>query len=728
MMHSIHRAGTFVLALAAPLAASATAQLGAQPGGDEDVQDVQLPDTRIQADEPVSATLDFEAAALELRDMPVAVGLLDSERYLAGKASNQADIFRFVPGVWAASQNGGDDVFLSIRGSGLSNRSFGRSNIAVLDGFIPLSAADNGNTNQLVNLLAMDHIQVFRGGSALDLGVATTGGVINYVPNTGYTSDGVTLRGEYGTDRFWRTFASTGGVAGESDYYASLEIFNYDGFRNQSEVENYRFASNYGWQIDEDTETRFYLLAAKVDQELPGVLSKTAAENTPSLAGFFNNIIDADRNFEDLRFANKTTIRSADSTLTLGGYFTYNEIDHIPTPFTGFIDDEYHEIGVLARYEHRSEINGMENEFTAGIRAGLFERESNRWRHANGGRTRGINTLNADGEVTLIDTYVQDRLSLNDTTDVIAGFQFTYQDRDWNDNTLVASPPPIPPFPPQPSAVAGDQSFDETFTEFNPKLAITHDVSDDHLIFASLSAAAAYPSNSELTNQIGFGLPANSVDVEKAWTLEFGSRGQYKDFAYWDATLFFTKVDDNILTTQGPFPNTTVITNADTQRQGLELGFGFDFLKMANKGKSSDDALRLDVVINWFNFEFDDHPTIGDGQLPGIPEKSGFGSLEYHHSSGFYAGPNLQLADDYMLTFDGTGGGRYTVPALAIAGFRAGYRGENYSAYVEIQNMLDKDFIATGSIVPTSGAAPTEANVTPGNTRAIYFGAEWSPF
>ena len=87
-------------------------------------------------DQPEHNTLSVspEVRRSELFVESRSVGVLDVESIEDGHVANQEDLFKRTPGVWVANQNGGDDVFLSIRGSGLSTTSFGRGIVSYQDG------------------------------------------------------------------------------------------------------------------------------------------------------------------------------------------------------------------------------------------------------------------------------------------------------------------------------------------------------------------------------------------------------------------------------------------------------------------------------------------------------------------------------------------------------------------------------------------------------------------
>ncbi|MDP3840337.1 MAG: TonB-dependent receptor plug domain-containing protein, partial [Methylococcales bacterium] len=64
------------------------------------------------------------AARVEANQSAGGVTIVDVEDFQDRNVSSLADFFRYVPGMWAASQSGNDEVFFSSRGSNLDSTNF----------------------------------------------------------------------------------------------------------------------------------------------------------------------------------------------------------------------------------------------------------------------------------------------------------------------------------------------------------------------------------------------------------------------------------------------------------------------------------------------------------------------------------------------------------------------------------------------------------------------------
>ena len=95
-------------------------------------------------------------------------------------------------------------------------------------------------------------------------------------------------RVDLGSFGFHKTAASSGGVYGAADYFITGTWQEADGFRDHSEGHSTRGAMNVGYRLSQNLETRFYLNANHVRQEIPGAVIKSAALTDPKAAAAVN--------------------------------------------------------------------------------------------------------------------------------------------------------------------------------------------------------------------------------------------------------------------------------------------------------------------------------------------------------------------------------------------------------------------------------------------------------
>lgn len=653
----------------------------------------------------------LEQDRLDLAKIPGGTETIDAERFLTGRTSTFADTFAFSPGVVAQSRFGSDEARISIRGSGLQRTFHGRG-IRVMQDGIPLNLADGGFDMQAIDPLAASHINIWRGGNALSRGSTTLGGAIDYLSHTGYSAPEHSLRIEAGSYDYLRTRLSGGYTEGSKDLYYSLSHASQSGFRDHAEQSAQRLFSNFGIQLREDLETRFYIAAIHTDSELPGSLTKAELEANPrqgdnSIFGAVN--FDNRRDFELFRITNKTTLRDGNNTWDFYSAWTYKDLDHPITPFAGVIDQLSNDLATGISFSNNSEIAGRENEFRSGL--SFTYGNTNNAVFLNTAGSRGALRNRDDQTATNLEAFFENRHHLTDELSLTAAISAAYSTRK-NDREF-SNPVAVPPFytPPAPGALT---SYDDSYTNIAPSLGLMHELNDIQY-FMGISRSFEPPSFSEAVT-------ANIArDAQTANTLELGSRGT-RSFAKWDATFFYSMVKDELLTITDPITLVSTTQNADdTIHYGIELGTELDLLGNAWNEEISN-RLVFRGAYTYGSFKFDSDPTYGDNRIAGLPPHLVRGELLWENEQGYYVGPTFEWVPvksfiDHRNTF--------AADPYALLGFKFGRRvTDGFSWFVEAKNLTDEIYSATHGVVDNAGGVD-QRQFLPGEGRSVFMGIEW---
>ena len=671
-----------------------------------------LDETIVKANTSPSITqATLEQDRLELAKIPGGTETIDVERYLTGRASTFADTFGLSPGVVAQSRFGSDEARISIRGSGLQRTFHGRGVRVMQDG-IPINLADGGFDMQAIDPLAASHINIWRGGNALSRGSTTLGGAIDYLSHTGYSAPGNSLRIETGSYDYLRTRLTGGYTEGSKDLYYSLSHASQSGFRDHAEQSAQRLFSNFGIQLRDDLETRFYIAAIHTDSELPGSLTKAELEANPrqadnSMFGAVN--FDNRRDFGLFRIANKTTLSDGDNTWDFYSAWTNKDLDHPITPFAGVIDQLSNDLATGVKFSNNSELAGRENEFRSGFSFTYGNTTDSRFMNNNG--TRGALRQRDEQTAMNLEAFLQNRHHLTDDLSFTASLAAAYSTRE-NDREF-SNPVAAPPFytPPAPGALT---SYNDSYANIAPSLGLMHELNDIQY-FIGVSRSFEPPSFSEAVT-------ANIArDAQTANTLELGSRGT-RSFAKWDATFFYSMVKDELLTITDPVTLVSTTQNADdTIHYGIELGTELDLL-----GNAWNDEIPNRIVFRgaytYGSFKFDNDPTYGDNKIAGLPPHLVRGELLWENEQGYYIGPTFEWVPvksfiDHRNTF--------ATDPYALLGFKFGRRvTDGLSWFVEAKNLTDEIYSATHGVVDNAGGVD-QRQFLPGDGRSIFAGLEW---
>jgi len=620
--------------------------------------------------------------------------VVDSERYLTGRASTLADTFALSPGVFAQPRFGSDEARLSIRGSGLQRTFHGRG-IRVLQDGVPVNLADGGFDMQALEPSASRYINVWRGGNALAYGGSTLGGAIDYVSRNGRTDPGGFARLEAGS---WNYFRGTlaGGISNDAaDAFSSFTWQSQDGFRDHAEQNNQRLFSNIGWNISDNIESRLYITGVLTDSQLPGSLTKAQLEDNPRMANPANLLGDQHRDFKLFRIANKTTFTNGDNSWDLTAAWTYKDLNH---PIFQVIDQLSNDALLGLTFTNNTDLFSHENQ----VRAGVFLTHgvTHAAQFVNASGARGAMTQNSDQISTNLEAFIENQFTIGHGFTAILGASAAHNRRELD------------------RVFAGPPDYDYDYNQFAPKIGLRYDA-DRYQVYANVSGSYEPPSFSE-TYTLN-----TARDAQTATSFELGTRGTW-GFVRWDATAYHAEVKDELLTIMDPITSLSTTTNAErTTHTGLEVGAEIDLLG-ADWEEHPDHRLVGRAAWTYGKFEFERHSAGGydysGNKIAGLPPHLIRGELLWEHVDGWYAGPTFEWVPvksyiDHRNT--------YSADPYALVGFKFGRRqAEGLSWFVEARNLTDEKYAATHDVIDDAGGVDS-ARFLPGDGRSVFAGVEW---
>jgi len=642
---------------------------------------------------PALTVPDIEAARLALALVPGGTETIDAERYLRGRASTVADTFALSAGVVAQSRFGSDEARLAIRGSGLQRTFHGRG-LRVLQDGVPINLADGSFDMQALEPLSAAYVTIWRGGNALATGASTLGGAIDYVSRTGRDASAST-RIETGSWGYWRANLSEGGVRGPLDGYASFTHQQQGGFRRHATQENQRLFTNAGFRFGDGSETRLYLTGVRTRSELPGNLTKAQLRTDPRQAAAGNLTLDQKRDFELLRLASKTTVRTGGIVWDFTAAWTYKDLDH---PIFQVIDQLSNDtlLGVTAT--RAGDLAGRAHRFRAGL---LYNR----------GVTRAANFVNTAGRrgplvsaavqtATNLEAFAEDQVTLAPGLTLVLGASAATNDRK-NGQTAGATP-----------------DYDLGYDRVMPKLGLRWDHRDLQ-VYANVSGSYEPPSFSET-------LTLNTARfAQTATTWELGTRGT-RGPVRWDASVYHATLRHELLALDhdnNPATPAATVNAGRTIHAGVEFATEIDLLGTAWDARQAP-ARRLVLRAAWTygDFHFDGDARYGDNTLAGLPPHLVRGELSWETAAGWYAGPTWEwVPQKTFIDFRNT----YAADAYAIAGFRIGRRtAQGLSWFAEVRNLFNRTHAATTGVIENANGTD-QPQFLPGDGRGLFGGLEY---
>ncbi|HVI59383.1 MAG TPA: TonB-dependent receptor [Luteimonas sp.] len=664
------------------------------PAGDAP-QATTLDRVEVRGERPPIATVDtLDQARRRVAERAGGTALVDGDAYRDGRVSTLTDALGFAPGVFVQPRFGAEEARLSIRGSGLQRTFHGRGIVLLQDGS-PLNLADGSFDFQAVEPLAARYIEVYRGANALEHGAATLGGAIDFVSPTGYDAPTADARIEAGSFGYLRAQAAFAGHSDRGDAYLSLTGLGQDGYRDHARQESERLFANAGHRFGETLDGRLYLTHVDTRSELPGNLTRAQALDEPRAANAGNVALDQRRDYRLDRVAAKLAWAPSDArSLVVSAYYADKSLHH---PIFQVLEQDTGDAGVDARWRAEGTLGGRRNVLVAGVALAQGTIDDDRF--ANVAGRAGARTNRFDQRARNASAYVEDQLWLSPRWVLAVGAQGLHAARRSQDRFVTAGSCGQP---------LCDESFDVSYSAFNPKLGVRWLAADGVQAFANLSRSAEPPSFGELTGGPG----VTQVDAQRATTAELGVRIDRGALSL-DAALYRARIDGELLSLSDGNGNPLGTVNAGrTVHQGLELGLGWAFAP----------AWTLSANYLWNDFRFDHDAAYGDNHLAGVPPQLLRAALEWKAGERFHLAPTLEWASqDYAIDHANT----FDAPGYAVLGLRAGGRiGARWSWFAEARNLADRRWIASTNVVADAHGLDA-ANFLPGDGRSFYAGLEW---
>lgn len=637
------------------------------------------------------------AAEEAVEHTPGGVDFVAAEEFQNSYALNIKDMLAYTPGVFAQTRFG-EEVRLSIRGSGLARNNHLRGVLLLQDG-VPINLPDGFGDFQELDPLSFRYVEVYRGGNGLRYGSSALGGAINFVTPTGHTAaQQYLLRVEGGSFDTFREHVALARAYDGWDFYASATANNSEGFRPQSELTQKRFMANLGFQLGQGAETRFYFNWNDMDQEIPGTLTLQNALTSPRTVVPNSLVFGTGRDVDTLRFSNKTSVLLGGGQLDAGAYYLFKQLNH---PITNiYIDQQGNFHGVFAQWKTMSTLAGRTAEFLVGTRYGTGNNKALVLNNLGGGARGNTLTGDANEKASQLDLYSEGRVAVAEHLHLVLGGQYVQARREFINNLNSA------------------ESAGKTYEGYSPKIGLLWEPRQSAQFFANVHRSYEPPIFGDL-NQTGNPNGFIPLSAQKSWTGEVGTRGQRGGFE-WDVTAYFTELEGELLSfTPGANVPSTTFNAGKTVHQGLETAFGWTLWKNLFMG---GDVLKLRDVYTYSDFRFRSDAQFGSNRLAGAPEHHYRAELRYEVPDGYYIAPSLERVPDgpevdYSNTTQAPGYNLFNVAAGVTLR-------EGLSLFLDARNITNVKYIS--SVSTQIMATANTAAYYPGEGRSLFGGLRWA--
>jgi len=654
----------------------------------------------------------LDSVAERFHEIPGAVSVYSSEHYQRGRGAYLEDFLPYTPGVLIQSSQGSEDTKVSVRGSGAQEENIIGLGI-LLDG-MPLNQGDGEAFLHDLDLRSVKYAEVYRGADALRYGSITLGGAINLITMTGHDAPPLETWLTGGSSGLLEAGIVSGWSKSPFDAFLTASSHFLDGFRDHSQEDSQKVFFSLGYRISQWAENRTYFFWGHLSQNNPSSLTQEEMLSNPKQTDPESIAQNWGTQWDYFRLADRFLLKGDDWQFQLSAY--YNHRDEIqrrefdtenPIGTTHFYSDDFG--GDLA-FESTEDILGRRNRLTFGLNL-TFEGETD------------TNYANLDGNIgpliaadstfaTNLALYFENQHYLTKCFSVLAGFQAVYVQRNYRDRLN--------------SPVDGNQSNNEDFKGFSPKLGLLYAWNERCKAYLNVSGSFQPPSFDQSLETADDGNQLfRRLDAQTAITIEAGTAGEAEPFS-WDVAIYHSWVRNELLDlTNGQGSPLGTVNAPKTYHQGIEAGLQTELghaLVAQGLGKQDADRLVLEQIYTLSDFHFRHDPVYGGNRIAGTPVYFYKAELRYEHPCGFYGGPNVEWnASRYPVDEANT---LFAGP-YALFGFRLGYKSRGgLEVFFEVKNLTDKIYAAT---VEPVGNARTEGarSFNPGNGRSLYSGISW---
>jgi len=459
---------------------------------------------RARALNPVVTTATRDAR--ELRKLPVSVTVIDTTTLARTSQVSLTEALRTVPGVIAGNLFGGDDVRLSIRGSG-ARGGFGVRGIGILLDGVPITEPDGQTRLDQLDLGAARSIEIVRGPGSAMYGGTASGGVVNVITRSGRELQGVSVRmtgGGFGFDsvNLRKVDLSAGGARGAFDAYLQASGTRIVGMRVQNKNDMNRANLRVNWTRQENAAPAPAASATRVgldvsysdlDMQIPGSLTDASWRSEPWAADPLNVIGAYARREQRWRFGLRASqgLGTRFGTLEAFSFGTARTIDH---PIFRVVDQNTHRVQSGLRHAVSFAAPGaLTVRLNTGLDVDRWYGDSRQWTNVAGSQGRStpcvndrvrniVSTACVNQFITLpgLGTYTSADITRGKAT-LTAGARYDRVTYDIEDR------------------IRPSQSVNQSFDQVSPRVAVRYDVKPGVSVYSSVARGFEVPTNSELT-------------------------------------------------------------------------------------------------------------------------------------------------------------------------------------------------------------------------------------
>jgi iron complex outermembrane receptor protein len=653
---------------------------------------------------PVTIQVTSPRLGRSLYDTPSSLSVVQPTDIADGQPQLQLDeALGTVPGLYFQNRyNFAQNLRLSMRGFG-SRAPFGVRGIHLRVDGIPYTLPDGQAQVDAVDLESVERIEVIRGPASVQYGNAA-GGVVDITTQAGTGQPGSSLRLDGGSDGFYKGQVQGQGESGPFSASASLSWLDYEGYREQSEVNKGLFNGRLRYESPQGrTVTTTLNLLETPEAEDPGGLTASQARADRQQATTAALALDASQEVSQqtlgVIYQDPVALPGA---LTLGSFLSRRDFrQQLPFPGPSLIDYERLYYGGYLQYQQSFEVQGRPVQISAGTDAARQQDNRSRFRVSFDREITG-QTQQEDQTATSLGLFVQGDVEWFRGLRTSLGLRHDYLklaiDDRWLDDEA-------------------DGSGSRRFHENSGMFGISYRLAPQRQLYANIGTAFESPTFTEFARPDGGSGFNPDLEPQETISRELGIRGVLAGELDYDVALFSADVRNEIL----PFDQQgrTFYQNAGrTDRRGIEIGLGW----------TPTWPWRFISALTLAEYQLDSFGDNSGNRMPGLPRQQWVNQLRWRSADQHY----LSLETRYQGKVYAENSNQTQLNDYWLVHLRGGksfrFGNQELELFAGIRNLLDEDYFSNIRINANSDRPDTadRGYFEPAPERHFHAGAELS--
>lgn len=629
-------------------------------------------------------------------DLPVAIDVVEKKDIQDGQLQmTLSESLIRVPGITAQNRtNQSQDPQISSRGFG-SRSSFGVRGIRVYVDGIPLTMPDGQGQPGVVDLSAIKSIEVMRGPFSALYG-NSSGGVIQLLTEDAPKTPEIGSKIMFGSYDTRRQIMDAAGSVGNVEYLMNVSNFETDGYRDHSSGDKQSATAKLKIKVNEDTTLTSLINWFDQKAEDPNGLPRSLAFTDPTaVVDAVNNAnTRVTRSHKQIGFnlAHSFNQNNALNVMAFVGKRDNNQVlatnDLGTNARSSIISRDFH--GADVRWDNSGTFVSLPYTLSFGLNYG---KSSDARLDINTLTNNAVSsTLNRDEDniVDNFDQYAQGKLAVTDRLDIHAGLRHTKVKLTVKDRFLTGT------------GNNGNNSGGVEYEKTNPVIGAVFKVNSNFNLYANYGTGFETPTFIEAAwDKVSSGLPNLKLKPSESQNYEIGAKAFIADNTQVNLSVFKINTKNEIVLSETNLFNRSVFTNADkTKRSGAELSIDSRF------ANNISTYISYSLLNAEFDSDFTSTRTTASGitsqtvlpgnKIPGTYSNQVYGEIAWKYiPAGFSSALEGRYNSKVFVNDTNTD----AAPSYTIANIRAGFEQKigdwNFSEFVRVENIFDKDYIGS---------------------------------